>query len=73
MRNREVERLGVTFCLVSHGVDNSAFERGLQLWRAQGQSTSDGDGSPFKKRVSGRKGKDGRKGKGRKGKGPTPA
>ncbi|KAF8656135.1 hypothetical protein AX16_002737 [Volvariella volvacea WC 439] len=32
-RNAEVEKLGVTFCLVTEGVNNRSFERGLELWR----------------------------------------
>ncbi|KAI0824373.1 magnesium-dependent phosphatase-1, partial [Trametes gibbosa] len=32
-RNREVESLGVTFCLVPSGVDDRTFERGLAEWR----------------------------------------
>ncbi|KAI0643429.1 magnesium-dependent phosphatase-1 [Trametes meyenii] len=32
-RNREVESLGVTFCLVPSGVDDRLFERGLAEWR----------------------------------------
>lgn len=33
-RNREVERLGVTFILIgSDGVTKSVFEKGLEEWR----------------------------------------
>ncbi|KAI8977738.1 magnesium-dependent phosphatase-1 [Trametes punicea] len=32
-RNREVESLGVTFCLVPNGLDDRSFERGLSEWR----------------------------------------
>ncbi|KAH9847746.1 magnesium-dependent phosphatase-1 [Lenzites betulinus] len=32
-RNKEVESLGVTFCLVPGGVDDRTFERGLAKWR----------------------------------------
>ncbi|KAI0324221.1 magnesium-dependent phosphatase-1 [Cubamyces sp. BRFM 1775] len=32
-RNKEVESLGVTFCLVPNGVDDRTFERGLSVWR----------------------------------------
>ncbi|KAF9489913.1 hypothetical protein BDN71DRAFT_1455340 [Pleurotus eryngii] len=32
-RNREVEKLGVTFCLVPEGVNNKDFEKGLARWR----------------------------------------
>ncbi|KAH9895664.1 magnesium-dependent phosphatase-1 [Cubamyces lactineus] len=32
-RNKEVESLGVTFCLVPNGVDDRTFERGLSEWR----------------------------------------
>ncbi|KAF9653597.1 magnesium-dependent phosphatase-1 [Thelephora ganbajun] len=33
IRNKEVESLGVTFCLVPDGVDAQAFEKGLREWR----------------------------------------
>ncbi|KAF8907752.1 magnesium-dependent phosphatase-1 [Mucidula mucida] len=32
-RNREVEALGVTFCLVPNGVNHNVFEQGLAMWR----------------------------------------
>lgn len=32
-RNKEVESLGVTFCLVQRGVDDRSFEKGLAEWR----------------------------------------
>ncbi|KAF4565333.1 hypothetical protein EYR36_001903 [Pleurotus pulmonarius] len=32
-RNQEVEKLGVTFCLVPEGVNNKVFEKGLARWR----------------------------------------
>ncbi|KAK2460495.1 hypothetical protein APHAL10511_007501 [Amanita phalloides] len=32
-RNKEVEKLGVTFHLVSHGVNHVSFEQGLAEWR----------------------------------------
>ncbi|KAI0367100.1 magnesium-dependent phosphatase-1 [Pilatotrama ljubarskyi] len=32
-RNKEVESLGVTFCLVPNGLDDRSFERGLSEWR----------------------------------------
>ncbi|KAH9841084.1 magnesium-dependent phosphatase-1 [Rhodofomes roseus] len=32
-RNREVESLGVTFCLVPSGLSERAFQHGLDLWR----------------------------------------
>ncbi|KAI0073977.1 magnesium-dependent phosphatase-1 [Panus rudis PR-1116 ss-1] len=32
-RNKEVESLGVTFCLVSRGLDDRTFEHGLNEWR----------------------------------------
>ncbi|GHJ87662.1 hypothetical protein NliqN6_4064 [Naganishia liquefaciens] len=32
-RNKEVESLGVTMCLVRNGVDRKVFERGLAEWR----------------------------------------
>ncbi|PIL34631.1 hypothetical protein GSI_03410 [Ganoderma sinense ZZ0214-1] len=32
-RNREVESLGVTFCLVQSGVNDRAFEHGIAEWR----------------------------------------
>ncbi|OJT02616.1 Magnesium-dependent phosphatase 1 [Trametes pubescens] len=32
-RNKEVESLGVTFCLVKSGVNDRAFESGLVEWR----------------------------------------
>ncbi|OBZ73221.1 putative magnesium-dependent phosphatase P8B7.31 [Grifola frondosa] len=32
-RNREVESLGVTFCLVASGLDDRSFEHGLKEWR----------------------------------------
>ncbi|KAF9061558.1 magnesium-dependent phosphatase-1 [Rhodocollybia butyracea] len=32
-RNKEVEGLGVTFCLVRDGVDDRTFEKGLAEWR----------------------------------------
>ncbi|KAI0804798.1 magnesium-dependent phosphatase-1 [Irpex lacteus] len=32
-RNKEVESLGVTFCLVQHGTDDRTFEHGLAEWR----------------------------------------
>ncbi|KAI0290401.1 magnesium-dependent phosphatase-1 [Multifurca ochricompacta] len=35
LRNRNVESLGVTFHLVSRGVNNTCFERGLESWRAK--------------------------------------
>ncbi|KAL0948508.1 hypothetical protein HGRIS_011069 [Hohenbuehelia grisea] len=33
-RNREVKKLGVTFCLVPDGLDNVNFEAGLEEWRS---------------------------------------
>ncbi|KAF5375773.1 hypothetical protein D9757_008979 [Collybiopsis confluens] len=33
IRNKEVEALGVTFCLVRNGVDDRTFEKGLAEWR----------------------------------------
>jgi len=33
IRNKDVESLGVTFCLVPDGVNNRAFEKGLEEWR----------------------------------------
>ncbi|KAJ3858650.1 magnesium-dependent phosphatase-1 [Lentinula novae-zelandiae] len=33
LRNKEVEKLGVTFCLVKKGLDDRTFERGLAEWR----------------------------------------
>ncbi|OCH91976.1 magnesium-dependent phosphatase-1 [Obba rivulosa] len=32
-RNREVESLGVTFCLAADGLDDGTFEHGLKEWR----------------------------------------
>ncbi|KIK63493.1 hypothetical protein GYMLUDRAFT_163219 [Collybiopsis luxurians FD-317 M1] len=32
-RNKEVEELGVTFCLVRNGLDDRTFEKGLAEWR----------------------------------------
>lgn len=32
-RNREVERLGVTFCLVPDGLNRASFEQGINKWR----------------------------------------
>ncbi|KII84910.1 hypothetical protein PLICRDRAFT_57416 [Plicaturopsis crispa FD-325 SS-3] len=32
-RNKEVESLGVTFCLVQNALDNRTFEKGLAEWR----------------------------------------
>ncbi|KAL5513924.1 hypothetical protein ACEPAG_2685 [Sanghuangporus baumii] len=32
-RNKEVEKLGVTFILVNHGLDEKLFETGLNEWR----------------------------------------
>ncbi|GBE86013.1 magnesium-dependent phosphatase-1 [Sparassis latifolia] len=32
-RNKEVESLGVTFCLAPDGLDDRTFERGLHEWR----------------------------------------
>ncbi|CCL98026.1 uncharacterized protein FIBRA_00019 [Fibroporia radiculosa] len=32
-RNREVESLGVTFCLASSGLDDKTFQKGLNEWR----------------------------------------
>ncbi|KAF8632133.1 hypothetical protein AX15_002027 [Amanita polypyramis BW_CC] len=32
-RNKEVEKLGVTFCLVSEGIDITTFEKGIEEWR----------------------------------------
>jgi len=32
-RNKEVEKLGVTFILVQQGMNNAAFNRGLEEWR----------------------------------------
>ncbi|KAI0086038.1 magnesium-dependent phosphatase-1 [Irpex rosettiformis] len=32
-RNKEVESLGVTFCLVKKGIDDRTFEHGLAEWR----------------------------------------
>ncbi|KAJ3982087.1 magnesium-dependent phosphatase-1 [Lentinula detonsa] len=32
-RNKEVEQLGVTFCLVRNGLDDRTFEQGLAEWR----------------------------------------
>ncbi|KAJ4465080.1 magnesium-dependent phosphatase-1 [Lentinula aciculospora] len=34
-RNKEVEQLGVTFCLVRNGLDDRTFERGLAEWRTR--------------------------------------
>ncbi|KAE9390948.1 hypothetical protein BT96DRAFT_1001786 [Gymnopus androsaceus JB14] len=32
-RNKEVEALGVTFCLAQNGMDDQTFEKGLAEWR----------------------------------------
>ncbi|KAK7436183.1 hypothetical protein VKT23_019259 [Stygiomarasmius scandens] len=32
-RNKEVEQLGVTMCLVRNGMDNQTFEKGITEWR----------------------------------------
>lgn len=32
-RNREVTKLGVTFVLVTNGVDRKTFDGGLESWR----------------------------------------
>ncbi|KAJ7226816.1 magnesium-dependent phosphatase-1 [Mycena pura] len=34
-RNREVERLGVTFHLTPDGIDNAVFEAGVQAWKVR--------------------------------------
>ncbi|KAK0437379.1 magnesium-dependent phosphatase-1 [Armillaria borealis] len=34
-RNKEVEQLGVTFCLVPDGVNHKVFEKGLSLWQSR--------------------------------------
>ncbi|KAJ3990892.1 magnesium-dependent phosphatase-1 [Lentinula boryana] len=34
-RNKEVEQLGVTFCLVRNGLDDRTFEQGLEEWRSR--------------------------------------
>ncbi|KAJ7493570.1 magnesium-dependent phosphatase-1 [Mycena latifolia] len=38
LRNREVERLGVTFHLTPNGVDNAVLEAGVQAWVARSSS-----------------------------------
>ncbi|KAI9454767.1 magnesium-dependent phosphatase-1 [Lactarius psammicola] len=40
LRNKEVESLGVTFQLVSRGLDNTTFERGLATWRSRNPEIS---------------------------------
>jgi len=35
LRNKQVESLGVTFQLVSRGLDNATFEKGLASWRSR--------------------------------------
>jgi len=40
LRNKEVASLGVTFQLVSRGIDNTTFEKGLASWRKRNPEIS---------------------------------